>query len=146
MLLLLLFPFVLVKSLVFVFRNLLIAQMLLDLLKHDTLKNEIIDYIVVKKIVIQNIIKRTKETLGKLPEGTSSANSLLLKTMLNAAKCRELFFEKKLDYLILNIEKFIKINLVLKIIYLILIISMQGFSVYIFCLKFREVLSFLSII
>jgi hypothetical protein len=120
--------------------------MLLDLLKHDTLKNEIIDYIVVKKIVIQNIIKRTKETLGKLPEGTSSANSLLLKTILNAAKCRELFFEKKLDYLILNIEKFILINLVLKIIYLILIISMQGFSVYIFCLKFREVLSFLSII
>lgn len=145
-LLLLLLPFILVRSIVVVLRNVLIIQMLLDLLKKDDLKTDLIEFLIVRKLIIKNVITRTKETLDALPKGTSSNNNFFLKKIIEAAKYRELFFEKKLDYIICNIEKFIKINLIYKFIYLIFLISLQVFSILLFCSKFREVLAFLNIL
>jgi hypothetical protein len=127
--LLLFLPFLFLRSLVFLFRNFLIIRMLFELLKNADLKNQIIEYMVMRNTFAIEVLKSTQEAIANLPATTSRANMRLLEEIREGAKLRILFFDKKLDFIICNLDKFIKINLIFKFIYLGIMLSLQGFTI-----------------
>ena len=140
-----LIPFVLVRASINVFRNILYLKMLFKILKDDSLKKDIEEYILLIYILTIDCEESSKKTKKILKRVEKNWYHRLVRELIVGSQIQKHFIENNFTFLVKNMKKYIILEIIIKLFVTLLYIMLQTFVIKAFIFNLPSVISFFGL-